>query len=65
MLENYAEILYVSNEKLYRQSITLACFVYFWQRKAEEQRIWKLSKAHDAKELRDRLSELKSQTAIG
>ncbi|KAF6999994.1 hypothetical protein CFC21_015955 [Triticum aestivum] len=34
------------------------------KRKAEEQRMWKLSKAHDIKELRDRLSELKSRTAL-
>ncbi|XP_047062814.1 uncharacterized protein LOC124670347 isoform X1 [Lolium rigidum] len=34
------------------------------KRKAEEQRSWKMSKAHDIKELRDRLSELTRRTAI-
>uniref|UniRef100_A0ACD5WQE6 Uncharacterized protein n=1 Tax=Avena sativa TaxID=4498 RepID=A0ACD5WQE6_AVESA len=34
------------------------------KRKAEEQRSWRMSKAQDIKELRDRLSELTRQTAI-
>jgi len=40
-------------------------WVFSWQSKADEQRIWRVSKTQDIMELRDRLTELKRKTAIG
>jgi len=40
-------------------------WVFSWQSKADEQRIWRVSKNQDIMELRDRLTELKRKTAIG
>jgi len=40
-------------------------WVFSWQSKADQQRIWRVSKNQDIMELRDRLTELKRKTAIG